>query len=86
MSSSKSTRPQSKRASAAPSTGICVTLFPAARALDTIHHATCMLEHLTDQMGESDSNESFGQYLLYRSIAQALRQGVESLLDERVSP
>jgi hypothetical protein len=83
MSSSKSTRPQSKRASAGPSTGICV---PAARALDAIHHATCMLEHLTDQMGESDSNESFGQYLLYRSIAQALRQGVESLLDERVSP
>jgi hypothetical protein len=47
--------------------------------------ATCMLEHLAEQMGENDSDASFGQYQLYKTIVEALRHGVEQLLDENES-
>lgn len=71
------------------------TLFPdliGHGGADTIHNATCMLEHLgelqSEYAGESPpggddaSNCNYGGWLLNRAVASLLRHGLRQLIQE----
>jgi len=78
-----STTTKARRAKAAkpPLFDACY-LISSTGGYDTIHQATCILEHLTENMGERDGNQAFGEYLLFRTVADALRHGLKQILAE----
>lgn len=76
----------SPRVSVVPADGVVVdAALKQVSAVDAIHQATCMLEHLVDGMGfgteGKETNETFGQFCLYRQLAKQLRVAVDQLLD-----